>query len=654
MVNMNSSKFARQQDSIKNLPTCGGSKKSGLMRFIGMDSSISFSRFGIKSDTRPVYGMNCPGNFSVKRNQTCAGGVGKHVTMRHCGTGDSTNETVMKETKGMQLPMDKILSEMKDEEGFLGNLIGKRLLPEVVTEEDINDVQQYIENSSYICSSPLVNKNGYLVIGNREIEAIEDLKVSDSALVKETDYVSIIPTFNRPGWICMDSVVEMEMVKGRCEIHTYNPFAQFYLPGIYFIPNGNHLTPRALLFLTQNLVDFCNLEHDDLSGRLYVQGVDADRAVDVVYDGNDLQFEPVVYTSGLIHLSNALTEQQYDNVWNSMVSGGEPLKQYANTNQLFINLVELMAIAHSIPIYIGDGDGDGDEYISAWMLTGGTRAFCRSLYGTDSIIAYSKYIIGLLNFLLTRDEGLPVGDTQHTYEPLSYQATDKIKFTLDLDCLQNHLFEVTTDTSSFLTKGGIATSKNISNYYHFGWDPIYNNTLNLDQDCITTSVSTNESEKTLLFSTIKTFRESLQTITSTVLDVELTGWDRVEPGKLKEELEADVNVDETATATATVAATLEQTTGDNVGALVDVNVDETATVAATLEQTTGDNVGALVDVNVDETATADPNNATASDATTSSLDATTGNAAEPTTSYAAITGVYGIDAYSSGQTAAPF
>ena len=41
---MNSSKRARQQDSIKNLPTCGGSKKSGLTRIVGMNSSISFSK----------------------------------------------------------------------------------------------------------------------------------------------------------------------------------------------------------------------------------------------------------------------------------------------------------------------------------------------------------------------------------------------------------------------------------------------------------------------------------------------------------------------------------------------------------------------------------------------------------------------------------
>ncbi len=67
---MNSSKHARHQDSVKNKPTCGGSKKSGLMRFTGMNSSISFSRFGIKSDTRPVFVMNCLGNFSVQRKQT--------------------------------------------------------------------------------------------------------------------------------------------------------------------------------------------------------------------------------------------------------------------------------------------------------------------------------------------------------------------------------------------------------------------------------------------------------------------------------------------------------------------------------------------------------------------------------------------------------
>lgn len=84
MVLMNGSQRARQQDSIKNLPTCGGNKKSGLVRFVGLDSSISLARFGVIDSTRPRYGSNCPANFARWRNQLCAGGVGKSVNMRHC------------------------------------------------------------------------------------------------------------------------------------------------------------------------------------------------------------------------------------------------------------------------------------------------------------------------------------------------------------------------------------------------------------------------------------------------------------------------------------------------------------------------------------------------------------------------------------------
>ena len=64
--------------------TCGGNKKSGLIRFIGMDSSISLARFAVTPETRPRYGSVCPASFKTKRNQLCAGGVGKAVNMRHC------------------------------------------------------------------------------------------------------------------------------------------------------------------------------------------------------------------------------------------------------------------------------------------------------------------------------------------------------------------------------------------------------------------------------------------------------------------------------------------------------------------------------------------------------------------------------------------
>jgi hypothetical protein len=88
MVNMSGSKRARQQDSIRNRPTCGGDKKSGLMRFVGMDSSLSLGRFGATPQTQP--GLPCTGTlYTTIRNQVCAGGVGKQVNMRHCGIGAS-------------------------------------------------------------------------------------------------------------------------------------------------------------------------------------------------------------------------------------------------------------------------------------------------------------------------------------------------------------------------------------------------------------------------------------------------------------------------------------------------------------------------------------------------------------------------------------
>jgi len=83
MVLMSGSKRAREQDSLKNRPTCGGNKKSGLIRLIGMDSSISLARFGVTPATQP--GLPCTGAlYTTRRNQLCAGGVGKAVNMRHC------------------------------------------------------------------------------------------------------------------------------------------------------------------------------------------------------------------------------------------------------------------------------------------------------------------------------------------------------------------------------------------------------------------------------------------------------------------------------------------------------------------------------------------------------------------------------------------
>ena len=147
MVNMSGSKRARQQDSIKNKPTCGGNKKSGLVRFIGMDSSISLARFGIKSDSRPVYGMNCPGNFSIKRNQTCAGGVGKHVTMRHCGNGDGKSDLVenilnLLSNNGNTLFSKDVLPIVKNLAGYIlvqGIVNGNGGAPERINKETIEN-----------------------------------------------------------------------------------------------------------------------------------------------------------------------------------------------------------------------------------------------------------------------------------------------------------------------------------------------------------------------------------------------------------------------------------------------------------------------------------------------------------------------------------
>jgi len=86
MVLMSGSSRARQQDSLVNRPSCGGNKKSGLVRFVGMNSNISLGRFAITSETQP--GLACTGAiYRCARNQTCAGGVGRQVNMRHCGEG---------------------------------------------------------------------------------------------------------------------------------------------------------------------------------------------------------------------------------------------------------------------------------------------------------------------------------------------------------------------------------------------------------------------------------------------------------------------------------------------------------------------------------------------------------------------------------------
>lgn len=76
MVLMTGSKRARHQDSIKNLPTCGGNKKSGLLIVTGLNANISLRNFGVSGASRP--GVPCQGAlWTAKRNQLTAGGVGK-------------------------------------------------------------------------------------------------------------------------------------------------------------------------------------------------------------------------------------------------------------------------------------------------------------------------------------------------------------------------------------------------------------------------------------------------------------------------------------------------------------------------------------------------------------------------------------------------
>ena len=61
MVLMNASRAARNQASIINRPTCGGSKKSGLAPTVGAFVS---SNPNLIRGTNTQYGLVCIGNFS--------------------------------------------------------------------------------------------------------------------------------------------------------------------------------------------------------------------------------------------------------------------------------------------------------------------------------------------------------------------------------------------------------------------------------------------------------------------------------------------------------------------------------------------------------------------------------------------------------------
>ena len=77
------SKRARHQDSIKNLPTCGGNSKSGLPKTLGMTNTnkAERGRLAVSAGAKP--GLACTGAiFTTKRNQVNAGGVGKYTSNR--------------------------------------------------------------------------------------------------------------------------------------------------------------------------------------------------------------------------------------------------------------------------------------------------------------------------------------------------------------------------------------------------------------------------------------------------------------------------------------------------------------------------------------------------------------------------------------------
>jgi len=327
MVNMSGSKRARQQDSIKNKPTCGGDKKSGLMRFTGMDSSISFSRFGIKSDTRPVYGMNCPGNFSVKRNQTCAGGVGKHVTMRHCGNGD----------------------------GSSGSLSNQELIQLILTtlanggrESDILDIiiQNIFPNSNLpvedngIGINNLVKNVIDILTGDRYIPNpvpdVDDKVKNSTYQCQSYSYDPLLNEMTIEGaWIIEDSL--KENFESRLMFQIRDPITV----------NADKLTPRGLYFLQSKLVNFCSIS-------------------------NTISL-PVAAKSYADDAANAIE----------------------NFPDLFFAVIELMAIAHSIPVYTNE-----IGMSSAWVVNGGTTNFCHSLYTQETLTDYIVELDSLICSLL--------------------------------------------------------------------------------------------------------------------------------------------------------------------------------------------------------------------------------------------------------------
>lgn len=61
MVYMSGSRAARNQASIVNRPTCGGSKKAGLAPSVGLFLTSNPNLIGA---TNTQYGLACVGNFS--------------------------------------------------------------------------------------------------------------------------------------------------------------------------------------------------------------------------------------------------------------------------------------------------------------------------------------------------------------------------------------------------------------------------------------------------------------------------------------------------------------------------------------------------------------------------------------------------------------
>ena len=423
MVNMSGSKRARQQDSIKNKPTCGGSKKSGLMRFTGMDSSISFSRFGIKSDTRPVYGMNCPGNFSIKRNQTCAGGVGKHVTMRHCGNGDGSSRSLSNE-EILQLILNTLINGGNESDilDIIQNTIPNINLPgeNIDAGVDIKDlvntaiellrgdryisypvpvVDDEVKISTFQCKSYLydglsgemtINGGGYwLYEGERVYANKDDINLSGYKIdVSNENTDQIAATVLNEG---ISNETSSSFPAGEeVSIAETPPGFMFQITHPITVTAGD-LSERALYFLQSKLVNFCSIS-------------------------NSL---PVV-------------NQEY------AIKAGDAIEY--NTD-LFFAAIELMAIAHSIPVYTSQLGMS-----SAWVVGGGTRGFCQSLYTPETLARYIAELYSLIISLLA--QSVP----QEAVKTVSFEAGADAAVSYDGPYPTDYGTELTDDSEFYFVQ----------------------------------------------------------------------------------------------------------------------------------------------------------------------------------------------------------